>query len=84
MTQAGVLVPGRIRFAWFAFRTRDTERCGFPNPRWDGAIGESNEHSRRSFRSEWLNKFLIVHKIGVLSHTRRLRRLAFVARPAFT
>jgi hypothetical protein len=51
MTQAGVLVPGRIRFAWFGFRTRDTERCGFRSRRADGAIGESNVRFRCSFRS---------------------------------
>ena len=44
-------LPGERRLAWFGFRTRDTERCGFPSPRWDGEIGESNGRCRRTFRS---------------------------------
>jgi hypothetical protein len=50
MTSAGVLVPGRAQFAWFGFRSRDTERCGFPSRRWDAEIGESNGRSRHNFR----------------------------------
>jgi hypothetical protein len=44
-------LPWERRLAWFGFRTRDTERCGFPSPRRDGEICESNGHCRRSFRS---------------------------------
>jgi hypothetical protein len=44
-------LPGERRLAWFGLRTRDTERCGFPSPRWDGEIDESNGRCRRSFRS---------------------------------
>jgi hypothetical protein len=57
------------------------ETGGFPSRRGDGAIDESNERSRRSFRSGMVHEFLIVHKAGTLSHTHRAPTLACVRAP---